>query len=244
MPLEPTERQKTILDALISEYVSTAEPVASLELVRKYSLPYSPATVRSELVALDDAGYLTQPHTSAGRIPTDRAYRLFINERIAGPTDRGRDVSSREEAALRELREFDDPVGFAKQASRLLAHLTRSFVLAGFPTEELFYKSGIREVIAEPEFADADLLQGFGALMDVVEDEVMRRFDAEEFIDEPQAFIGGENPIREARRYGMVISAVETPFAKEGLIALIGPKRMDYRRSVALLRHIQELLNT
>ena len=236
MPQDLTERQKTILGALIREYVATAEPVASSGLVQKYRLPYSPATVRNELLALDETGYLAQPHTSAGRIPTDKGYRFYIN-RLEG----GDGLTRGEEAAIRELRELDDPSEFMRQTSRLLAHLSRSLALAGFPDEALFYQFGIREVMQEPEFADLALMHEFSALMDVIGDELLSRFDPEEFA-EPRAFVGRENPIREARHYGMIVSSIETPFEKESVIALIGPKRMDYEHNLSILRHFRQLL--
>jgi heat-inducible transcriptional repressor len=73
-----TERRQTILKLVIQEFVETANPVASEILVRKYGLPVSPATVRNELAALEELGYLTHLHTSAGRIPTDAGYRFFV----------------------------------------------------------------------------------------------------------------------------------------------------------------------
>lgn len=73
-----TERRQTILKLVIQEFVETATPVASEILVRKYGLPVSPATVRNELAALEELGYLTHLHTSAGRIPTDAGYRFFV----------------------------------------------------------------------------------------------------------------------------------------------------------------------
>lgn len=237
MPTELSERQKSILDAVIREYVATAEPVASAELVRKYRLTYSPATVRAELLALDEAGYLAQPHTSAGRVPTDRGYRFFINHLAPGDG-----IPSREEAKLRGLRTLHDPLEFLRQTSRLLAHFSRNLAFAGFPDEELFYKSGLSDVMREPEFTDTALMQEFSVLVDLIEDEFMHRFDPEEFL-EPRIFIGSENPIREARRYGMIVSTLETPFEREGVIALIGPKRMDYEHNLALLRHFRELLS-
>lgn len=237
MPSELTDRQKTILNALIREYVATAEPVSSAELVKKYRLPYSPATVRSEFLALDEAGFLIQPHTSAGRIPTDRGYRFYISRVLDEDQPDGRQT-----AELRRAREFDDPLEFLKYSSRLLAQLTRKFVFAGFPDDELFYKSGIREVLQEPEFSDPRLMQEFGALMDTIEDELLQGFDLDA-LDEPQTFIGTENPIRIARPYGMIVSSFATPFEKESIIALIGPKRMDYRHDLMLLKQFREFLN-
>lgn len=231
-----TERQKTILEALIREYVETAEPVASEEIVRKHRLPFSPATVRNEFAALDEAGYVSQPHTSAGRVPTDKGYRFFINHLTA--EDR---VENKETLAMRDLARLEDPTEFMKQASRLLAHLTRNFVMAGFPSEDVFYKSGISEVMREPEFSDIALMHEFGALIDEIEDEVAHFFDPAEFA-EPRTFIGSENPIRGAQRYGMIISSYDTPFHKESLIALVGPKRMDYKHNLALLKQFREIL--
>ena len=233
-----TERQKTILDALIREYVATAEPVASEYIVRKYRLPFSPATVRNELVALDEAGFLVQPHTSAGRVPTDKGYRFFINHREARS---GESMPNREQRAMRELSRLSDPGEFMKQSSRLIAHLTRNFVVTGFLDEELVYKSGISEVLREPEFSDFELLREFSTLMEKIEDEITRWFGALEF-DGPRAFIGAENPIRRARHCGMIISSLETPFARESMIALVGPKRMDYGHNLAVLTHFQEAL--
>ncbi len=236
MPTELTERQKSILNAVIRDYVATAEPVASADLVRKYRLAYSPATVRNELMALDQAGYLAQPHTSAGRLPTDKGYRYFIAH--LGDAD---GLTDREERELAALRGCTDALEFAKQSSRLMAHLTRNLALAGFPEEDLFYKSGLQAVMQEPEFGDLDLMHEFSALVDHIEEAVVRYFDPEDYA-EPQTFIGSENPIREARRYGMIVSSLATPFGKESLIALVGPKRMDYQHNLAILRHFREVL--
>ena len=73
-----TERQRTILNYLIKEYIDSAEPISSSLLKEKYCLDISPATIRNELQNLTENGYITQPHTSAGRIPTNKGYRYFV----------------------------------------------------------------------------------------------------------------------------------------------------------------------
>lgn len=234
MPTGLSERQKSILGAVVREYVATAEPVASTELVRKRRLALSSATVRNEFAVLDEAGYLAQPHTSAGRVPTDKGYRFFIQHLASGDG-----IGNREETALRELTALADPFLFMRGASRLLAEFSHGFSVAGFPEDEFFYKSGIREVMREPEFADASLMHEFSALVDTIEDALTRAFDPGEF-SEPKVFVGAENPIREARHYGMIVSTCETPFAKESLVAIVGPKRMNYEHNVALLKRFQE----
>ena len=77
--MELTERKLKILQAIISDYVKTAEPVGSRTISKKYDLGISPATIRNEMADLEEMGYLTHPHTSAGRVPSDMAYRLYVN---------------------------------------------------------------------------------------------------------------------------------------------------------------------
>ena len=72
------ERQQKLLKIIVKEYIKTAEPISSGLLVQKFRLPYSPATVRAELVKLEEEGYIHQPHTSAGRVPTEKAYQFYV----------------------------------------------------------------------------------------------------------------------------------------------------------------------
>jgi len=84
--MELTERQETILALVIHEFVDNAHPIGSKSVVSKYSLPISPATVRNEMAVLTDAGFLRQPHTSAGRVPTEEGYRFFVRS-LLGETE-------------------------------------------------------------------------------------------------------------------------------------------------------------
>ena len=103
-----SDRRRLVLRALIEEYIARALPVGSRTLVERYNLRISSATVRSELSLLEDMGYLAQPHTSAGRIPTDYGYRAFVDDLL-----NENDISINEEA-LSELR------GWAKDLDDLL----------------------------------------------------------------------------------------------------------------------------
>jgi heat-inducible transcriptional repressor len=84
--VELSERQRLILALVIHEYIETAQPVGSIHLVDRYGLDMSSATVRNELASLTDSGYLRQPHTSAGRVPTEEGYRYFVRQ-LMGQTD-------------------------------------------------------------------------------------------------------------------------------------------------------------
>jgi heat-inducible transcriptional repressor len=78
------ERARQVLQAVIFEYISTAEPVGSRQVARKYALGLSPATIRNAMADLEEAGFLTHPHTSAGRVPTDKAYRFYVDTQMGG----------------------------------------------------------------------------------------------------------------------------------------------------------------
>lgn len=229
-------RQKSILDAVIREFVKTAEPVSSGRLVEKYRLSFSPATVRNDFLALEKEGYLEQPHTSAGRIPTEKGYRFFVDTHTNSTK-----IVAKPRYNFEELRKASDAEHFLRAAARRVAALSDGLVFAGFPESDLFFASGLAHVLDEPEFDDmilrthfAELIDGFDVIMEDV-------FAATDF-SEPRVFIGSENPAKEARAYGMVVASFETPYNQEGVVSIFGPTRMNYTRNIALLRELQELL--
>lgn len=129
--LDPRARQ--VLGAVIREYIATAEPVASAQLVRGYKLDVSPATVRNELAALEDAGLLTHPHTSAGRVPTDLGYRYFIETLMPSPslrTDEQVTVSHQFQQALQ------DTAAWLRVAASSLARLTAEASIVTTPASK------------------------------------------------------------------------------------------------------------
>lgn len=123
-------RKRQILFALVREYIQTAQPVGSAVLVRDYGLEMSSATVRHELAVLEEMGYLYQPHVSAGRVPTDVTYRLFVDSLPAGGglSDKERARIAGDYSALR--REVD---GLMRETSSILSHLTNSVAVVLAP---------------------------------------------------------------------------------------------------------------
>ena len=125
-----SDRRQRVLSALIEEYVERALPVGSRTLTERYQLGVSPATVRNELSALEEQGYISQPHTSSGRIPTDFGYRAFVDELISSGVVQDDERSRAAVTHLRNsARELDD---LMEQTSAALSHLTDclSIVLA------------------------------------------------------------------------------------------------------------------
>jgi heat-inducible transcriptional repressor len=124
------DRKLAVLRAIVEDYVSTQEPVGSKALVERHRLGVSPATVRNDMAALEDEGFITQPHTSAGRIPTDKGYRLFVDR-----LSQVKPLSAAEKRAIATLLEgavdLDDVV---QRSVRLLAQLTRQVAIVQYPT--------------------------------------------------------------------------------------------------------------
>jgi len=124
------DRKLAVLRAIVEDYVSTQEPVGSKALVERHQLGVSPATVRNDMASLEDEGFIAQPHTSAGRIPTDKGYRLFV-DKLSGV----KPLSAAEKRAIATLLEgaidLDDVV---QRSVRLLAQLTRQVAIVQYPT--------------------------------------------------------------------------------------------------------------
>src|SRR5215210_1590927 len=124
------DRKLAVLRAIVEDYVSTQEPVGSKALVERHSLGVSPATVRNDMAALEEEGFITQPHTSAGRIPTDKGYRLFVDRLTTlkpMSTAEKRAIASFLDGAV----DLDDVV---HRSVRLLSQLTHQVAVVQYPT--------------------------------------------------------------------------------------------------------------
>jgi heat-inducible transcriptional repressor len=124
------DRKLDVLRAIVEDYVSTNEPVGSKMLVERHQLGVSPATIRNDMGALEDEGYITQPHTSAGRVPTDKGYRLFVDK-----LSTVKPLTPAERRAIEEfLRGAVDLEDVVHRSVRLLAQLTRQVAVVQYPS--------------------------------------------------------------------------------------------------------------
>ena len=161
------ERQKRILQAVTVDYISTAEPVGSRTIARKYNLGVSPATIRNEMYELEEAGYLEQPHTSAGRIPSDLGYRFFVDVLMEPYAVDQRQATSIRSGLMQQVQELTD---LLHQTARLLAHLTQyTTILIGPIRVKRVFKSlvfvGVDQyhvlavLVTEPNFVENVLIE-------------------------------------------------------------------------------------
>jgi len=137
------DRKLAVLRAIVEDYVSTNEPVGSKSLVDRHSLDVSPATIRNDMAVLEEQGFIVQPHTSAGRVPTDKGYRLFV-DRLSGV----KPFSSAERRAIETFLtgayDLDDVV---MRTVRLLAQLTRQVAVVQYPS---LTRSAVRHIELVP----------------------------------------------------------------------------------------------
>ena len=240
-----TARRQQVLAALISEYVAHALPVASKALVEGYPLGVSSATVRNELSALEVEGYIRQPHTSAGRIPTDFGYRNFVDGLLSVDELIEDEMASQAmHDAVRDARSFTE---LFNRSSALLTRLTTCLAIVVPPQTQSVSLAhiGLSTLLQQPEFSSSLVLV---PLLRMIEDgslvcyinETTRNSDIHG-TDEPVVRIGHENADESLEN----ISVVATRFGsgeESGIIAVIGPTRMDYGRALCSVRAVRHAL--
>lgn len=226
-----SDRQKLILRTLIKEYVKNAQPVASGMLVEKYKLDISPATARNELISLEEEGYIHQPHTSAGRIPTEAAYLLDLEESNL----KKKDLRSADKEVLDRALNGSDKSGL-KPVARALADLSNNAVFWAFHKNDL-YHTGLSNLFAQPEFKQSEIVCDVSQVIDRMEEIIDKLFDDLE--EESQAYIGSNNP------FGSFLGVTLLKYRRQGvsgLVGILGPIRMDYAHNLALLTYLQAKL--
>lgn len=227
-----TERQNQIIKMLIKEYIETAEPVSSSILAEKYDFGICPSAIRIELQDLLKKGFLEQPHTSAGKIPTDKAYRFFVDDLLEKEEERP--VKGIFE---RLLKKSDNEYGVASLLAKYLADNSSNFTVIHFYNEGLTLKEGLNEIFKEPEFEDTDFVSNFSSFLENFE----KNIEKINIDSEVKVFIGKEVPIPGAKNITLICSACNLPSHK-GFISILGPTRMDYDKNIRLINSLNRAL--
>jgi len=232
--MEITKRQKGILEKLIEGYVKTAEPVSSGALAKKHNFGVKPAMLRIEMEKLEKAGYLSQPFVSAGRIPTDKAYRFFVNNLLQNKKQGGGYQQSTEKIQRFTGAKEDRPKA-AQELTKIISELTSSLVLSYLPEENLFFKEGWSQIIREPEFEDNHVFECFAKMIDSWEKDIIPEMD---FSGEIKIFIGKENPSQKSQDFSTIAGNLSLPDKERGVMAIFGPKRMAYNKNIDIINSI------
>ena len=242
--MEMTERKKQILAAIIERYIKTGEPVGSKLLLESLPISVSSATVRNEMAELSEMGYLEQPHTSSGRIPTQKGYRYYVDELMC---ERSLDEDLRRRIDMMLGTHFGDPEKLLKEASLILADITDCAVVTTTPTSEGAHIRKVELVPVSKRTAIIVLLTSSGILQDKVcrtdtdiTDDIVRVFykmAAEKFIGKPL------RSMADIMLQSLVVSLGEYALAMSPIVVALSDLAKDAMRADIVLGGEHNLFN-
>lgn len=223
-----TDRQIKLLAAIVEQYAEVASPVGSSLLAKVFNV--SSATIRAEMAELERLGFIHQPHTSAGRVPTDAGYRFYVNN--LAPSNIETSSEGRGERALTARVEGGGlPERTIRNAVDTLVELTHNLGLATIGNQ--LYMSGLSNLFGQPEFIGGAHVQQVAGLLDNLEPWLREAAPNEPL----SVYIGKENPIGSSAGATLIISRFRSPFSDRSYIGVLGPTRQQYRDVMGLVEH-------
>ncbi len=238
--MQISERKKRILNAIVSEYIDTAEPVSSVTIVNKYNAGCSSATVRNEMAELEDMGYLDKPHTSAGRMPSGRGYRFYVDSLLPYKQSENTAMALRK-AFLSQLSESDDLI---EKASEFISRFTNYTVIASDSFDNSprrVYTGGVVNIFNHPEYRNLEKARRLISFIDC-RDRICRLISEHDDGENVRILIGDENTFEDLKDCSMVISHYRDNSGRRGGLGIIGPTRMHYAQAVASLEAVTDLI--
>ena len=232
-----TARQTQVLKSLIDEYIEIAEPVGSENLEKKYNMGISSATIRSEMCVLTKIGYLKQPHTSAGRVPTPKAMKFYIDQLMDE-----RHMSLADEVKVKEnvMEGKNDVDRILEEATHSLAQTTKSLAIGAVDDEDKLWHSGFANIFNNPEFEDFRATASLFSFLDEAQ-RMHELFFQRMTGTSPVEVIFGEelgwpgfNPI------GVVGTRFEL-LGRNCALGVIGPVRLPYPRVIPVMRYFRDV---
>ena len=224
-----SSRRLEILRAIVDEYVATQEPVGSKSIADRHSLGISPATIRNEMALLEEEGLITQPHTSAGRIPTDLGYRVFVDKLATV-----KPLSPAERRAIETFLEgSSDLEELLIKSVKLLADITKQVAVVTYPiigdTREKLAVSGTAHLARSGE----DLGLTLSPILEALEEQVVLMRLLDEANSTVHVRIGREQMETNLQATSLVTVGYGGDSSQIGAMGVLGPTRMDYAGSIA-----------
>lgn len=228
--MEINERKELILLTLIKEYIKTAQPISSGFLVKKYKLGISSATARNEMADLEDLGYIFQPHTSAGRIPTEKAYWYYVKNCVEIKKDKKNTFKDLKNSLSNSEKDL-------KKIAKVMAEVSKNAVFWAFHKNSLYY-TGISNLFIQPEFRQSEVACDVSVVIDRMEEIIADIFDG--LKEGTGVYIGEKNP------FGSFLSVVLLKYKHNkqiGIVGILGPMRMDYEKNLSLINFLKQKFN-
>jgi len=233
------DRRQEVLKAIVKHFIDTAEPVGSQTIIVRYNFHVSPATIRNDMAYLEDEGYIYQPHTSAGRIPTDLGYRTYVDD--IKDMKQARLEATKVLKSLSEDHKKRKAKEYVYEAVNLLSRATLCASFATVPDNNRTFYLGLSNILKEPEFIANPM--NASQVLEVFEhsDNFINTLKSLNVSNEIKAFIGEENIIPKIQSCSIIASTYEINGFK-GYFGILGPKRMQYPFNMAVLEQIKTLL--
>jgi len=233
------DRKHDVLKAIIKHFITTAEPVGSQTIIVSYKFNVSPATIRNDMAQLEEEGLIYQPHTSAGRVPTDLGYRLFLDEMANYDEARKKALTVlkqvRNEYVVQKVKEkiYD--------AVELIARSTENVSFATLPDNPRTFYLGLANVLRQPEFLYdsvrasqvVELLERHDRFINLLKDL--------EIDHTVKSFIGKENILEQIQSCGLIATKYDVDGFK-GYVGILGPTRMDYVFNTVIIEEVKKML--
>lgn len=228
-------RQSELLMMLVENHIRTRLPVGSHILASRGSLDISSATVRNEMLALEDAGYVMQPHASAGRLPTEKGYRYYLAHSHFDHVLEER-ARSQMRHAVNAMRVDRENVRSLRNVAKVVSDLAEEAVVIGFSPYDIYW-TGVTYLLAQPEFQREHDVIRLSRVLDNFDEGMVVLFKM--FHGKEGVLIGKENPF--SNELATVLARAQVG-SHEGLFCIVGPLRMAYDKNIALVRELLLLL--
>lgn len=235
--MDLTDRQKALLRAVIEKYIETAEPIGSETVEKEAKLGVSPATIRNEMVRLTALGYLKQPHTSAGRIPTSTGMKFYVDQLMEEKALSLKDEVAIKEELKEETNRFDK---LLKHTARVLADQTQSLAIATDEEGDI-YAAGMANILDMPEFYDIDITKTVLSMIDKAE--IMSQITSQLLPeDQIKILFGEELGMPYLEPCGFIVTRYRM-LHHSGVLGVIGPNRLNFSVIIPTMRYFSQLLS-
>lgn len=227
-------RQQNLLNIIISRYIKTAQPVGSQLIAEIANFDLSPATIRNEMAVLEAEGFIFHPHTSAGRVPTEKGFQFYVANFLHDS-----ELQKRQQQYLAKIikpfKSYQSEL--IKELAKGIADLSFGAVFVGFSPNNVYY-TGLANLFSQPEFIKHELVYNLSQVIDHLDQVVNKVFPV--INHEVKILIGRQNP------FGQDCSSILTKYnikREQGLIGILGPMRMDYQSNFSLIKYTQQLIS-
>lgn len=224
-------RKSQLLNYTIKNYIKTAQPVGSNLLLEKSGLNLSSATIRNDLMDLENRGYIYQPYTSAGRVPTEQGYKFWIKSFL-----KDRELKNDKKDFLKNIKEKfkKDKEKSVKELAKAVASMSKTAVIVSFSRDNTYY-TGISYLFSQPEFQKYELICAISEVVDGLEKSIPDLFNKIEK-DKVITLVGSDNP------FSNECSVIAVNFGKDKSLSILGPMRMDYEKNIAIVNFFKKII--